>query len=63
MDMNVHEKMSELRREMREGMQKVLERSQEIRKGEVKVCKSGHMKIMKRVTTLITHTHILYKSL
>lgn len=29
MDMNVHEKMSELRREMREGMQKVLERSQD----------------------------------
>lgn len=27
--MNVHEKMSELRREMREGMQKVLERSQD----------------------------------
>lgn len=29
MDMNVHEKMSELRREMREGLQKVIEKSQE----------------------------------
>lgn len=28
MDMNVHEKMSELRREMREGLQKVIERNQ-----------------------------------
>lgn len=27
--MNVHEKMSELRREMREGLQKVIEKSQE----------------------------------
>ena len=57
--MNVHEKMSELRREMREGMQKVLERSQEIRKGEVKVCKSAraHEDHEESDDTNYTHTH------